>query len=188
MNKKILCIAFLTLALALPALAFAGGKKDEASNGPWIHIEVREHDGDGATVNVNLPISLADVALQMVQEKSGKHGHGRILIEDDDFTVEDMRAMWDEVRKAGEAEFVNAKDGDETVTVSRKGESVLVNVTGDDGEKVRIELPVAVVDALLSGEGNELDMAAAIGKMKDMKKGEIVSVEDGEDTVRIWID
>ncbi len=70
MNKRILCIAFLTLALALPALAFAG-QKDEASNGPWIHIEVREHDGDGASVNVNLPISLADVALKMAQEKSG---------------------------------------------------------------------------------------------------------------------
>ncbi len=96
--------------------------------------------------------------------------------------------MWAEVRRAGDAEFVTVKDGDETVSVSRKGESVFVNVDGDDGEKVRIELPVAVVDALLSGKGDELDVAAAVGKMKDMKKGEIVRVEDGEDTVRIWID
>ncbi len=185
MNKKILCIAFLTLALALPALAFAG-KKDEASNGPWIHIEVREHGGDGASVNVNLPISLADVALKMAKDKTVHGGH--ITIEDDDFTLEEMRELWNEVRKAGDAEFVTAKDGDETVRVSRKGESVFVNVDGDHGEKVRIEMPVAVVDALLSGEGDELDVAAAIEKMKDMKKGEIVSVEDGEDTVRIWID
>jgi hypothetical protein len=185
MNKRILCIAFLTLALALPALSFAG-QKDEASKGPWIHIEVREHDGDGASVNVNLPISLADVALKMAQEKSGDRSHFRF--EGEDFTVEDMREMWAEVRRAGDAEFVTVKDGDETVSVSRRGESVFVNVDGDDGEKVRIELPVAVVDALLSGTGDELDVAAAVGKMKDMKKGEIVRVEDGEDTVRIWID
>lgn len=185
MNKKILGIAFLTLTLALPALALAGDKAN-TSDGPWIHIEVRERDGDGASVNVNLPISLADVALKMVQEKSGKHS--RIRVEDEDFTVQDMREMWAEVRRAGDAEFVTVKDGDETVSVSRKGESVFVNVDGDDGEKVRIELPVAVVDALLSGEGDELDVASAVGKMKDMKKGEIVRVEDGEDTVRIWID
>ena len=99
-------------------------------------------------MNVNLPISLADVALKMVQEKSGGT---RTSASNEDFTVQDMRKMWAEVRRAGDAEFVTAKDGDETVSVSRKGESVFVNVDGDDGEKVRIELPVAVVDALLSG-------------------------------------
>jgi hypothetical protein len=186
MNKRILCIAFLTLALTLPALTYAG-TKDEASNGPWIHIEVREHGGDAATVNVNLPIALADVALDMVEKNSGEHP--RFSVEDGDISVQDMRRMWDEVRKAGDAEFVTAKDGDETVSVYRKGESVFVNVDGQKGgEKVRIELPVAVVDALLGGTGDELDVAAAVDKMKDMKKGEIVRVEDGEDTVRIWID
>ena len=135
MNKNILGIAFLTLTLALPALALAGDKGN-TSNGPWIHIEVREHDGDGATVNVNLPISLADVALKMAQEKSGDRSHFRF--EGEDFTVEDMREMWAEVRRAGDAEFVTVKDGDETVSVSRRGESVFVNVDGDDGAVLRL--------------------------------------------------
>ncbi len=185
MNRRILCIPLLILVLALPSLAFAG-RGDKAESGPWIHIEVREAGEDGASVNVNLPISLADVALQMVDEKSGEHP--RFRVEDTDITVEEMRELWNEVRKAGDAEFVTVKERDATVSISRKGGDVLVNVDGDDGEKVRIELPVAVVDALLSGTGEELNIAAAIEEMKDMDKGEIVRVEDGGDTVRIWID
>ena len=35
---------------------------------------------------------------------------------------------------------------------------------------------------------DELDMEAALAELQKMDRGEIVRVEDGNDTVRIWID
>ena len=44
-----------------------------------------------------------------------------------------------------------------------------------------------VVDALLEGEGSELNIQAAIQQLQN-KRGELVQVQDGETNVRIWID
>jgi len=115
---------------------------------------------------------------------------GRIQIDDQDFTVNDLRELWKELRETGDAEFVTVEDHDETVRVFRKGDRIFVQTDTDEGddEMIRIEIPVALVDALLSGKGEELDFDAAVAALEDMDKGDVVLVRDGEDTVRIWID
>ena len=58
----------------------------------------------------------------------------------------------------------------------------------DDGDKqVRIEVPVTLVDALLSGEGDRLDLQAALAELTE-ERGDIITVRDGETRVRVWID
>jgi hypothetical protein len=183
MKKQAFTVLILALALLIPGLSVA---KDQKS-GPWIHVEVLEDGSDGAKVKVNLPLSLAEMALGMIED-GDIHG-GKIRFDDTDLSVSDLRAMWKELKNAGDAEFVTVEEKDETVRVFRKGNRVFVNVDGRKGEKVRIELPVALVDALLSGDDDdELDMAAAMTELQKMGSGEIVRVEDGKDTVRIWID
>ena len=44
-----------------------------------------------------------------------------------------------------------------------------------------------MVDALFSGEGQELNLKEAISELKSLR-GDIVRVDDGETKVRIWID
>ena len=56
-----------------------------------------------------------------------------------------------------------------------------------DGETVRIRVPIRVVDALFSGEGDELNLRDALEELKD-ERGEIVHVEGPDEDVRIWID
>jgi plasmid stabilization system protein ParE len=56
-----------------------------------------------------------------------------------------------------------------------------------DGEQVRVEVPVSLVDALLSGEGEEANIQAAIAELRK-RRGDIVRVHDEDSKVRIWID
>jgi len=89
----------------------------------------------------------------------------------------------------GDAEFVTVDHEGETVKIYRKGDRVFANVEAEGGtEKVRLEVPVAVVDALLSGSGDKLDIDAALTQLQKMDAGEILRVDDEEDQVRIWID
>ncbi len=202
MRKTTLLTAVLALVLIAPAAGFAG-EKDKGAREPWIHVEVREAGADEAVVNVNVPFSLADAALESFNDQIGthisfdRHAHGEhsetVAGGDStgrpDLSVADLRRMWKEMRDAGEAEFVTVKDREESVRISREGDLVLVNVDGKgDGEKVRIRVPVTVMDALLSGEGDQLNVRAAVNALRDMRKGEVVRVEDGGDLVRVWID
>ncbi len=52
---------------------------------------------------------------------------------------------------------------------------------------VRVELPVAVVDALLAGEGEQWNVRAAVAELQK-RRGDIVRVNDPDSQVRIWID
>lgn len=210
--KKAVLITGLALVLLAPAVSLAQ-PKDSGGRDAWIHVEVREGGGDKATVNVNVPFALADVALAAMGDDIGSHvkfgghhsRHVRSDAEDEgdsvdnergddhpDLTVADMRAMWKAMRDSGEADYVTVKDEKEKVHIWREGDLVRVEVEDRDGrdrgEKVQIRVPVGVMDALLSGEGDQLDVRAAVNGLKGMKDGELVRVEGGGDFVRVWID
>jgi len=62
-------------------------------------------------------------------------------------------------------------------------ESAVANVS-----HVEVKIPLSVVDALLSGKKDELDLVAGLHMLSAQGDTELVSVKDGEDTVRVWID
>ena len=49
-------------------------------------------------------------------------------------------------------------------------------------------MPLAVVDALLSAGEKEFDLLAALSALAEHGEGELVVVQDGSSSVRIWID
>ena len=50
-------------------------------------------------------------------------------------------------------------------------------------------MPFSVVDTLLEGDGDELNLVGALREMaRSSDSGEIIQVKDGETNVRIWID
>jgi hypothetical protein len=158
---------------------------------PWIHVEVNDSGADASHVKVNLPLSLVEVAMDALPEKMlerGHLGHSLPLPSDDDIDIVDLRRMWNELRATGDTELVSAQKDDQTVSIRREGNLVLVNVEEHHGnEKVQIRVPVSVVDALLAGEGQQLNLKSAISELKSLR-GEIVRVDNGNDKVRIWID
>lgn len=192
MNKRILFTTFLALAISIPALVAGQSRdrsrdqdKDTGKNGPWIHIEVLENGEEGAKVKINLPLSMARIALEMAP--ADLFEHGRIEIDDFEIELEDIRKAWSQLKDAGDAEFITVHEKDTTVRVFRKGNRILVHCDGENDELVRIEVPVEVVDALLSGRGDEFDFAAALAALEKMD-GEIVRVQDGDDLIRVWIE
>lgn len=58
---------------------------------------------------------------------------------------------------------------------------------GDFVGEVQVRVPVSVVDALLSGAGETLDLRAAIQELSSLR-GEMVQVNHPEGSIRVWID
>ena len=80
------------------------------------------------------------------------------------------------------------KDGDDDVRISKKAGIVHVDVSERRGAgKVKVRVPVPIVEALL-GDGETLDVDAFARSLSSMPSGDLVSVDDDGDRVRIWID
>jgi hypothetical protein len=171
------------MKLFLMALLFAGPLYAQT---PWIHVEVDEAGEEDSHVKVNLPLSLVRVALEAAPQKVVSEG--RVRLGEGGVEVEDLRRMWRALRDSGEAELASVESSDENVRIRREGDVVKVTVDRrGDGADVSVELPVDVIDALLSGEGNALNVLAAVDELGG-RRGEIVRVADGETRVRVWID
>ena len=178
----------LAAAALIATLLWSGAAAAQTS---WIHVRVMQDDG--AKVNVNLPMSLIEVALDIAGKEIMKEGHHMRFGDHSDVDLEDIRRIWSELRESGDAEYVNAVDGDDHVRIFREGDRVSIHVddTGSDAAdnaKVRIEVPFSIVDVLLQGEGDELNLGGAIRELANADLGSLVSIRDDETEVDVWID
>ncbi|MEM7353520.1 MAG: hypothetical protein AAF657_22170 [Acidobacteriota bacterium] len=170
-------------AALLLAFAFTG----TALADQWIHVKV-ENAADEELVTVNLPFSLLNAAVAMIPEDV--KAEGEIAIDELDMDWEELMALWHEIRDAPDSTFVTVETPDEKVIVKKEGEFVMVKTTEttDDGADVDVQFPLAVIDALLSGPEGTFDFAAALNALADFGPGNLVTVRDGDETVRVWID
>jgi hypothetical protein len=171
----------LASCLALPAAAQAG--RDD----PWIHITVLERQAGGSSVEINVPLALAEPALALTPDSV--LAKGRLRVDAEGVSLAKIRRLWMELRETGDARYVTARDGDSDVTIERAGNllDMLVKETGGDGETVRLRMPVALVDALFAGPQDQLDLVGAV-KQLQATRGEVLSVESPDSQVRVWID
>jgi hypothetical protein len=179
MKKRVLVGVALAAVVALPAVARA-----QAAS-PWIHVRVEESK-NASRVHVNLPLTVVQAALEAapeVIESQGKIHLGK----EHGLKIEDVRRIWKELEAAGDAELVTVEDGSETVKVWRKSDQIHVHVQDQGKEEVVVEVPVSLVSAALSGEGDTINVKAAIAELQK-QRGDIVSVKDEDATVRVWID
>ncbi|PYV44698.1 MAG: hypothetical protein DMG06_05365 [Acidobacteria bacterium] len=181
--KTLACLVsagLLFFDLGSPALA--------QNKNPWLHLEVQESNADPTLVKVNLPISMVDVALNVVKDENLKRG--RLKLDTHDISVAEMKQLWSELKKAGNAEFLTVEKKTESVRIARQGNLLLIKVIESkrQGSKVDIKVPLDVVDALLSGPGEELNIKAALAAMQQKGSGDILTVNDHQTQVRLWID
>ena len=170
-------------ALVLFALTFTGA----AAADQWIHLKV-ENQQDEELVTVNLPFSMLHAAVAMIPEEV--KAEGEIAIEEMDMDWDDLMTLWSEIKDAPEATFVTVETRDEKVVVKKEGEFLMVQTDErtESGADVDIKMPLAVVDALLSGPEGTFDFVAALEALADYGPGELMTVRDGDETVRLWID
>jgi hypothetical protein len=79
-------------------------------------------------VNVNLPLSVVQLAMKVAPEKFINDGQLHWSHADRDWDIERLRELWTALRDSGSAEFVTVEEEDETVRVHREGNTLLVEV------------------------------------------------------------
>ena len=163
-----------------------------AGEGLWLHVAVDEEGPAGARVRVTVPLSLAQAVIPLIDEEEIAGGKIRLDHLDDctESDLREIRALRAAVAAAPEGEFLPVTIDDQTALVTRSGKNLLMCID-DEETKVRIRVPLDLVDALLAAEAaghGELDLAATINTLAAEGPGDIVTVDDGHDQVRIWLD
>lgn len=183
--KRALAITLLTVLAATLAIAQSG--QTSQSTQKWLHVRVEKTGEDGEFVRVNVPLSLAAAVLPTIQARGMQHGRIRFHRHHDGI---DLRALLEAVTNTADGEFVLIEKKDEKIRVAKENGFLLVKIEkrGKKEERVDARVPLIVVEALLSGDEDELNIAAAIKALRDYGDIELVTVRDGKETIRVWID
>jgi hypothetical protein len=168
---------------------------------PWFHVKVVESGEDAETVRVNVPLSLVEAMIPLMDHTgdgedeaievngSERHHHG-VTIDNHDISPAEMRAILEAFRQAEDGEYVAVDGVDEKVRVSKSGGYFLIDVDdrGEEHEQVKVRMRMDVLDALLSGAKDELNFQAAAKSLRNYAGEDLVTVISDDETVRIWID
>ena len=166
----------------------------------WVHVKVEEGGTQGETVRINLPLSLAEKVLPAIH--THKLCAGKVKVNKDDIHDLDLRAVMEALRTAPDNEFITVESRRDNVRVAKAGGNLLIKVqenketagtkakteTKTRAETVNVTIPIPVVDALLSGAQDELDILAAVRALGAVGDTVLVSVDDQHSKVRIWVD
>jgi hypothetical protein len=179
--------SLLAIMVMFVGVGASVGTQAQQASEPWIHVQI-DRDGDDH-INLNLPLAAIEAAIALAPSSIVENGQLQ-LGQDHEVPVAAIRGMWEELRSVGDAEFATIQHEGNDVRIAREGDTILVRVSeegDDDDADVRVEIPVPVVDALLSGEGDMLNVRAAIQELSTMR-GEMVRVIEANNNIRVWID
>jgi hypothetical protein len=184
-----LAAAFLYAPLRTQAQTSASQSSTSAHGERWLHVRVISTNAKGETVRVNVPLELAEKVLPAIDHDRLHNGKVRIGCMDCDGV--DIRTIFEAVRNSKDGEFVTVQSRDEDVSVMKKDGQLLVHVHDKKRSKdaqVEVKVPMKVVEALLSGSKDELDIVAGLHALAGQGDVELVSVKDDENTIRVWMD
>src|SRR5215469_15737457 len=185
MRKRLQRVSVFCL---LAAGAMAAATAMAAGTERYLHVKVEDGD-QGESVNVNVPLSMAEKILPTINNHDLHQG--RVSIHDAQMGDVDIRAVLDAVRSAEDNEFVTVKDRDEDVRVAKSNGNIIVHIKDSqkNDEKVDVTVPIKVIDALFAtAKDDELDIASALRALSDAGDILLVTVEGASQRVRVWID
>jgi ribosome-associated translation inhibitor RaiA len=178
----VLCLlAAGAMVAAAPAMAAPAGEK-------YLHVKV-EDPSKGESVNVNVPLSMAEKILPAINNHDLHDG--KVSFHHAEMNGVDVRALLDAVRNAADNEFVTVKEKDTDVRVAKLNGNIVVHVVDKENkdQKVDVTVPLRIVDALFANAKNdELDVVAALRALSDAGDILLVTVQDASQKVRVWVD
>jgi len=160
----------------------------------WLHIRVDEAGPHGERVRVNIPMEVAEKVLPAIHTEDLHNG--KVKVNEAEFDGVDLRVLLEAVRTTKDNEFVTVESDHENLRVAKAGGNLLIQVRENKGhaknteqvEKVDISVPLQVVEALLAGGKDELDLLGAIRALSAYGDVTLVTVQDESSKVRIWVD
>jgi hypothetical protein len=184
------CATFApSLAAQTPSGTGAAAQATVSSHDRWLHVRVTNPNSSDESVRVNVPLELAEKILPTINQH--RLHSGKVSFDEADCHGVDVRALLDAVRTSKDGEFVTVQNKDSDVRVAKQSGYLLVHVFEKNHPKrsqVEVKVPMKVVDALLSGSKDELDLVAGLRALSAQGDTELVSVKDEENTVRVWLD
>jgi len=184
-----LAAAFLYAPLGVQAQTSATQSSTSAHGERWLHVRVISSNSKGETVRVNVPLELAEKVLPAIDHDRLHNGKVRIGCVDCDGV--DVRTLFEAVRSSKDGEFVTVQSNDADISVMKKDGMLFVHVHDKNKPKhsqVEVKVPMKVVEALLSGSKDELDIVAGLHALAGQGDVELVSVKDNDNTIRVWLD
>lgn len=152
----------------------------------WIHVRVTETGFRPTSVEVNLPLRLAE-RLAPILDDAYRHDHDgdvELILGHDEMDVRELREKWTRLK---EGEVLVEDDTTLRLVDGPEGEELLISERDRRG-RARVTLPADVIEALLSGSRDRLDMTAAVAALARHGEGELVSAREDGAIVRIWLD
>jgi hypothetical protein len=156
-----------------------------AADSRWIHLRVEDPDND-ESIRIDVPVSMLHSILPSID-----------LDElDEDWLVDggrhdglNLRELLAAVSDAPDGDFVKIRSREEHVRVGKEDGLLIAEVDNpDEGERVRVRIPIVVVEALVSRGDDRLDLEAALEALAPYDGEELITVESDDERVRIWID
>jgi len=149
----------------------------------WIHVRVEDREWDGDQVSIDLPVSLVGALLPHIEGDE----LGDVQV---DFGEEmdglELREVLQALADTPDMNFVRIRGPEDDVRVAKEDGFLLIHVDDRKGERVRVRMPLAVVEAMVAGD--DLDLAAGLEALADYDVDDLVLVESDQESVRIWID
>jgi hypothetical protein len=148
-------------------------------------VRVESTDYDGDNVKINVPLDLVAAILPTLEFDELRQG--KVYLPDAEIEGVDLRQLLEALRDAPDADFVTVNGRRESVVVAKENGLLVVRVD-DDGDRVRVKIPLEVVDAMLTGDENEIDLVAGLEALAAFGGGDLIRVESDDELVRVWID
>ena len=157
----------------------------DASSGT-VHVRVSRPGSPDEDVSVDVPFALARALVTMAGQQA--IDSGKIEYSGTDLSLTDLRTAWGAL-KLSKGEPVTVRKNDQTLSFSLRKDVLALAVTGRAGaEDVHVEVPAKAIDALLSGQGNTMNVAGCLDALERVRGTDVIRVSDGESRIRIWID
>jgi hypothetical protein len=174
----------LWVAIAMVGACVTGAHA-APSGDRWIHVRVDSAEGDRGHVDIQVPIGMVSGLVPLLKNKAAS---GELRLHGHDTDLEELRGYWAAVRDSKDGEYVTIRDDDADVRIAKSGGVLIVNVDEkSERGRVRVKLPLALVDAAL-GRGEDIDVGALVKALESSPSGDIVTVDDADSQVHIWID
>jgi hypothetical protein len=176
--------ALVPAVLALPLLGGGAPAAPPSVETRWVHVRVEQPD-QRSRVHLNLPLPAVEAALKVAPDSFALAG-GTPLGRDMD--LDRFRRVWKELAAVRDAELVAVEEDEARERISKRGGRLVIHLRNDrEARIVDVDLPGPVVDALLSGGDQELNIRAAVAHLRTLS-GEVVRVKNRDATVRLWVD
>jgi hypothetical protein len=192
--KRLMAVAgILVLAAGVALGAPASKSASKSSSDKWLHVRVEDGTGeDTERVHVNVPLSLAEAVIPAINVDNFRNGKIHVEMNRDDSHLQDVdiRKILMALRDTPDGNFVTVEGSGDNVQVAKQGGYLVARIREgkEGGAKVDAKIPFQVVEALLSGDKNELNIAAAVRALGEHGDGVLVTVDDEKSKVRIWVD